>query len=488
MMSWHLSTTAANERMFPPAAPISPSHFHRASTSPPLGISSFDGTPRYLFSSPPPPSSPSLDMVTPMLLAGVAHEGSFVNLKPAFFQHWAPPEPPLSASSLENSEIRPVEPALPMLNLSQVAQSLRSRNYQRRRCDRIQAHLRAVQIRSARTARLVQTAQMVQPILAECIKSEDKQSFSNLFNAFLDAADASPIHVAVLGRSSVDADEGGYQPSALDLIPPASRESLLDLCSRISYDGDYIADCLAFLSHKELLAMLPDRSPSRSSESVFGSSSWHNPRASRHLGFAVDAHMDFLSCSNCPSPLHTLFNCARSISGSSVAEDSRVSGVWATVCARLIADQRPGSEKLVPAVFDILAHPSTWPGRMRLDEWLSRILDKGAFLTEQKSKQSFRTRVQGRSETSPEDQAAVETFFHESVGSLLDILGDTEGPSVIPLPVLRICRAISDKLDLHSGSRHAFPHFVITRWLFSSFIPDIISMPEVSQSLSIGRT
>nr|POE87583.1 hypothetical protein CFP56_30172 [Quercus suber] len=350
----------------------------------------------------------------------------------------------------------------PVLHLSQVVRLLRSRDHHRRRSLEIQDRLRALQVASAHTNRLLHIAQTVQHTLAECIKSEDKQSFSNLFNAFLDASDrasTSPCRE----REPSPAHHVGYRASVLDLTPASNRASLLDLCYRVRYDGNYIADCLASLTHKELLGILPDHTSSGSAESVLVSSSWHNFRKSRHLGFVVDGQMELLQSSECACPLHTLFHFGPSISANPTAEDSRISEVWATVCARLIADPKPGSEKVVPAVLDLVAFRPGWNGKSRLERWILQTLEKGAFLVEQPSKQSFRTRVLGRSEISVEDQSAIDSFYSDSVSSLLDMLGDNEGPSVIPHSVLKICHSISAKLDSNLARQRAFPQFVITR-------------------------
>nr|POE72885.1 hypothetical protein CFP56_30824 [Quercus suber] len=370
----------------------------------------------------------------------------------------------------------------PLSTLTELARLLRSRDQSRRRAVEIQDRLRSLQITTARTNRLLHTAQSVQHTLAECIKSEDKQSFSNLFNAFLDASDRISVD-SVFEMEPRPDHHLGYRASTFDLISASSRALLMDLCHRLRHDGNFIADCFLSLSHKELLAMLPDCTLSRTAESVFGSTSWHHPRTSRHLGFVVDRQMELLQSSEFASPLHAMLHFARSISTDPAAEDLRMLEVWATVCARLIVDQKAGSEKVVPAVLDAVVDPVRWAGRSRLEGWISQTLERGAFLAEKPSKQSFRTRVLGQTEISAEDQNTMEAFYSESVSSLLDMLGDNQGPSLIPQTVLKMCHAISAKLGSDSARQRAFPQFVITRWLSSSFLPELLVLPEVSNDV-----
>ncbi|KAL1589853.1 hypothetical protein WHR41_01533 [Cladosporium halotolerans] len=111
-------------------------------------------------------------------------------------------------------------------------------------------------------------------------------------------------------------------------------------------------------------------------------------------------------------------------------------------------------------------------------------LRRGQFLTEQPSKQSFRMRAQGQADLSAEETARTEAFYKDSVDELLTLLGDSEGPSVIPDGARELAHAIHDKLGDIFEHRKVLPRFLTTRWLFGSFLMDLLVLPESHGLLS----
>ncbi|KAK3684441.1 hypothetical protein LTR37_020281 [Vermiconidia calcicola] len=381
--------------------------------------------------------------------------------------------------------VAPLEPGrvashASVASMSELSLLSSSERYQRRKCLQAQDQLYHAHLVAARTARLLHTARSVQRTLAECIKAEDKHSFVNLFNAFHDTlADCSET-TKVRGETALEDVENcvSYPASFVDGLPASSRTAILDFLSNVRQDGDFVADRLAALSHKELVSLLPDKGISRSTDSVFGSSPRMSSRMSKHLGYVADIQTDCLSSFECGSPLETLLLSVRDVSCTPLHLDSVAIDLWATVCARLISEQKPGSERFVPAVIDVFSSCCPWPGKERLGVWISSILESGYFLLEQPSKQSFRLRVQGQAEITAEDESRAEAFYESAVHSLLSLLADPAGASVIPEGVLLFCQAICQKLERSPSHRQVFPNFVLTRWLFS-FLTDAITTPEI---------
>ncbi|TKA83580.1 hypothetical protein B0A55_00417 [Friedmanniomyces simplex] len=87
-------------------------------------------------------------------------------------------------------------------------------------------------------------------------------------------------------------------------------------------------------------------------------------------------------------------------------------------------------------------------------------------------------RIQVRPEIPALEDVQAEAFYVDAVNQLLELLSDTSGATVIPEPVLRMCRAIWTKLPQDSGHQRGLSRFLLTRWLFSSFIMDAIVLPE----------
>ena len=366
-------------------------------------------------------------------------------------------------------------------SLHDLTQLLRLERYQVRKCKQAQHQLYQVQTVATRTSRLVHTARSVQRTLAECIKSEDKHSFVSLFNALHDALDCSGTPESYdETRYTENALGVEYPNSFLDVLPSESRTVILDFLLKVRHDGNFIADRLATLTHRELVSLLPEKDQPRSAESIFGSSPRTSSRTSRHLGFLADGQTELLTSFEHANPLEALILSIRGVADPNLASDPTATDVWSTVCARLISEQKPGCERFVPAVINLWALASPWPGKERLSVWVSQVLQNGLFLLEQPSKQTFRLRTQGPSDNNSDEEARTGQYYGNSVNSLLSLLIDESGASVIPEGARKLCHAICRKLQSSSNHQQAFPNFVLTRWLFSSFLPDAIALPEAS--------
>ncbi|KAK4501749.1 hypothetical protein PRZ48_007558 [Zasmidium cellare] len=396
-----------------------------------------------------------------------------VNLPPAPTGKVPPPTMESPQPSTTNQRGLPDEDQRSVTPLSEISQLLRLQKYHKRRCHQAESHLHCLQIAAARTSRLVRLSRSVQYTLAECVRSEDKNSFVNLLHAFHDACDE-----ALKPTPDREFETTKSTTSFLGDLSPSSRTAVLDLFSKLRHDESFIANRLASLSPKELVALLPERTNTRATESIFGGGPRISSRTSKPLGFVVDAQVDQLSTYGYSSPLETLVFASRGLNRNDLQEDERSTDIWACVCARLVSEQKSGSERLIPAVLDIWSSSMPWPGKDRLEVWILQTLQNGAFLLEQPTKPTFRARIEGRSDVSPEEEQRTEVFYSNAVDSLLELLGDQSGPSILPPGALKMCRAIWSKLSSSPGHQHAFPQFVLVRWLFSSFVSNAVTLPE----------
>ncbi|PIA91400.1 hypothetical protein CB0940_09730 [Cercospora beticola] len=481
------SPPEGEEKDGPSSDLVSPRTSHHASRSSTPGTSHLDGSPRYLDFMPNPPSP------GPPSQPNMADEAA---------PPWEPNSPPTTSGQITTQQAtsqqalpstmhRPqlprdtvVRSTAPSTNgfedvacLSEITHLLRLQKYHKRRCLHAQEELHRLQIATAKAARLRLTAHSVQRTLAECIRAEDKSSFANLLHAFQHVCEdaAKTSHPPVPGANQSPVAAKPFE-SFLNDISSASRNVVLDLLAKLRYDGHFLAERISALTPKELNALLPERVVSRSSDSVFASST-RTSRNSRPLGFAVDAQVDVLNAYAYGSPLEALIFGPGLPLLDDQADRRRTTEVWATVCAKVITEQKPGSERLVPALLDIWSNFEPWLGKDRLETWMLQTLQRGAFVLEQPTKQTFRARVEGRPDVSAQDEARIEAFYAEATDSLLALFGDQHSPSVIPPGALSFCQAVSQKLR-DSPQQRGFPSFILTRWLFNSFIMDVINLPE----------
>ncbi|GAB7364234.1 hypothetical protein MBLNU230_g4782t1 [Neophaeotheca triangularis] len=370
--------------------------------------------------------------------------------------------------------------SLPCPSIAEVTRLLRIQEYQKRKCQQAQSQLRGLRFAVARNTRLLNSFCSVRGTFAECIRSEDKPSFANLHDAFQEACaatDSRPASIELDDPTDAKAPLN-YPPSFIDQLSGSSRDTLLDFLGQLRSDGTFIAERLLALSHKELLVLLPENQKGPAQESVFGSPGRGSSRLSKPLGYVVDGQLDQIGGSGFASSLESLICTVRCTGVPTHEEQTRELHVWATVAAKLIIEQKPGSEKFVPALLNMWSGFHAWQGKDGLGQWIAKTLQDGSFLLEQPNKQTFRMRAQGRPEGSAEDEARMEAFYTRAVNSLLDLLGDTSQVSIVPNGATALSKAILRSLSSSPGHQRAFPQFVMARWLLPAFFHEAITLPE----------
>lgn len=356
---------------------------------------------------------------------------------------------------------------------------VRTEQYMARKGLGLEECLLQAQIASAKSFRLLSIARSVQHTLAECIRSEDKQGFVTLFASFRNAIRQSLQSSRDLS-SPFEAraqDVSGYPESFVDALLAAQQATVLDLLSRLRSDDSFLAERLSSMNHESLLRILPKKTFPKYSESVFESSIRSGSRASQGLGYVVDGQTDQIASFEASSPLEALVWTTSDLK-SELCFDAKARSIWAVACARLVSDQKRGMERIIPAILDTWTSSTPWPGRRRLEDWIGNVLQDGTFILDQPSRQSFRVRVQGRHDQTAEEEAKVEAFFSKAVRTLLELLADSDGASVIPDGALDLSGDTHSRIQ-NPGQRDAFCDFVLTRWLCNSFIVDAVTLPEV---------
>jgi hypothetical protein len=372
------------------------------------------------------------------------------------------------------------EPPTVDLSVLNIRQLMRSQRYQRRKTHVAQENLTRLQTAAARTVRLACAARSAHRTFAECIRLEDKSNFANLLYAFHDASDACFFPADPAELDLQDMPLAGPGISFLDGLSSSSRGVVLDLLSKLRYDGAFIADRLSSLTQSEATALLSHRSNPRFTEtSIFGGMSKLSPRASSALGPLVDSQMELLASQSFGSPLEMLIYLPRSITKVDPGEDDLSTDIWAQVCARMITDRSPVCEKILSAVFDVFARMCPWPGKERLEVWILQTLQQGAFLLEAPPPRTFRARMEGEKDGGDEYDARKEAFYSTAAQSLLELLADPSGASVLPPGALQICRATSSNLQATPELQNDYSHAVLLKWLTSDFLMDAIVAPEV---------
>jgi len=155
-------------------------------------------------------------------------------------------------------------------------------------------------------------------------------------------------------------------------------------------------------------------------------------------------------------------------------EDRRRTDVWATACARLVKDNRQGTDPFLCSVLNVWVAMRDWSGRSNMEWYLMKILEDGAFLLDKPEDQAgTRIHVEPRS---AKDSIAADEFYDAAVLGLFAVVDDP-GTGGIPEGLVELGNAILRKLD--TKLHHAVRKFFISKWLFSVFLLNAIIHPEV---------
>lgn len=381
----------------------------------------------------------------------------------------------------------------PTTTLEELAHLVRLCTYQERKRAHSRLRLQRSLVSTALSARLARCGELAHRTLSDYFRLDEKKSFATLYNAMHDvknSCDATRRYALL----EPDLDNGrtnpkdGEDPSVLTTfmheIPQRSRESLLKFLNQIRTNPDYLASRISSLTATELSSLtgfhqglepfssvLPFHNRPKGHVSI-------NHRNSAHIPSAVERLLSFQRHDPLSALIHT---CFANSAGPDSGEDLRRTDVWATTCARLITEHKTGSEHFVCSVLNVWTAMRDWSGRSSMEWYLMKILEDGAFLLEKAEDQAgTRIHVEPRN---AKDSIAADEFYTAAVQGLFELLDDP-GAGGIPEGLIELGNAILRKLDpkLH----YATKRFLISKWLFSTFLLNVVLHPEVYSPISLS--
>lgn len=386
--------------------------------------------------------------------------------------------------------------------LEELAHLVRLSRYQERKRAITRKRLQRNLISAALSARLTRCGEIARRNLVDCFRTDDKTVFGPLYNAIHDVRkscdelrryallepELDPSQSPAMASSdSLDTFSGspgvntalGDVTPFLNEVPASAREIFLSFLTQIRTNPDYLAARLCSLSTAELNALtsfhhglepiesvLPYHG--RSTARTHGSAS-----ASRHAMQQTTAIERLLSFQR-HDPLSALIHtCFANSAGPDSAEDKRRTDIWATTLARLITDSKSNSEHIMMSVLNIWTAMRDWAGKSNMEWFLMKILEDGSFLLD-RAEDQHGTRF-NVSDWTAKDSIRAEEFYDKAVRELFEIVDDEDGIG-IPEGLLEMGNAILKRL----GSKYAEPtrNWMVYKWLFSSFLLNVIIHPE----------
>lgn len=259
-------------------------------------------------------------------------------------------------------------------------------------------------------------------------------------------------------------------------IPPKTRNEILAFISEIRNNPDFLASRLASLHQHELAQLLAFRPPLEpDSLSVMASSKRQpNKKLAAKVPSAIERLLSFHRHDPLSTLIHTVF---ANSSSSDNAEGQRRLDAWATTCARLFAEAKPGADRLTRSVLDVWAGMREWRVKQNFEVFLMEALQEGQFLLEKRENASQKMDTLARKPL----EYATEEFFDRCTRRLFKLLDEDPVSGGIPDGVIEIGAAILRKLGPEKRrQRHGLEQVIVNRWFFSTFLPHALTYPEVS--------
>ncbi|KAH7413865.1 hypothetical protein DE146DRAFT_10333 [Phaeosphaeria sp. MPI-PUGE-AT-0046c] len=380
-------------------------------------------------------------------------------------------------------------------SLAELAHLIRLQGYQEQRKAHSRVRLHRWLVSSALSARLVHCGELAYRTLVDDFRSDDKKGFASLYNALNDvrnSCDATRQYALLepdldfAKSKSMKSEKPLSSSTFLNEVPSKILDDLLDFISEIRTSPDFLAARISSLSQQELASLSSFRQAMEPIDSVMAMQGRGKnvgaQKPSQQGSNPVDRLLSFQRHDPLAALVYTIF---ANSSGPDSAEDLRRTDVWATTCAKLIKDIKPGSEKFIKTVLDVWAGMREWPGKANLELYLMQALQDGQFLLEKAEEQSARSPAQPVAR-STKDTIAADEYFDRVVKRLFEVVDDEPSAGGIPEGVLEIGNAILRKLDEEKNLRKASQNFFVSRWLFSTFLLNAIIHPE-THGIMIGH-
>lgn len=378
----------------------------------------------------------------------------------------------------------------PSTTLDELAHFARLSTYQTRKRNVTRVRLQRSLVSTAISARLSRCGELAHRTLAENFRADEKKNFTTLYNAIHDvrnSCDATRRYALLepdldAGKSTqLKGPDPGPLSTFIHKIPQRSRDVLLNFLTQIRTHPDFLASRISSLTSTELSALTVFHQGLDPIDSVLPFHTRSKGHVSNlHRGLAnIPSAVERLLSFQRHDPLSALIHtCFANSAGPDSVDDLRRTDVWATACARLITESKSGTDPFICSVLNVWTAMRDWSGRTNMEWYLMKILEDGAFLLERAEDQAgTRIHVEPRN---AKDSIAAEEFYDSAIEALFGIVDDP-GAGGIPEGLIELGNAILKKLDQkrHGPTRR----FLVSKWLFSVFLLNVIIHPEVRTPL-----
>ncbi|KAL8947432.1 MAG: hypothetical protein Q9222_006290, partial [Ikaeria aurantiellina] len=290
--------------------------------------------------------------------------------------------------------------------------------------------------------------------MADCYQTGDSEGFANLYHAWENLTEACAGHTLHQAPDKALQYQMGDQDLAqpvpwIEEVPEECQDCLLDFLTTLRNDPCFFADRLSSLPALEFVECFGRSTASQKPQSIFGThpsrrpGARHLPSSNRTESSSVNGIRHFYQ----DDPFFVLFHCLFDSSYHPNSGDHLLRGqIWSTACARVISEEKTGSDDFVMKTLDTFCNASPQGRRSGLEHFISRILQEGAFLLDSSPKEplDFKEPSEIRNANAA---IAASNFFDKALKDLLAMLLDGPGASILPEGVLDFVSSTLSKVS-----------------------------------------
>ena len=379
---------------------------------------------------------------------------------------------------------------IPAMNLDELAQLIQLERYHSGLTLSDQETLSRAMLSYGLNRRLIRSMALAYTSMVNSFEADNQARFARIFEVCQQLVESCGRYERSMptatrywtGEYTYTPHQGGPSYSWLHNLPSTQQRDILRFLTKIRTDPDFLSDRICHLSSADLLALI---SPCRSAtvvESVLHNQSHGKAQdfVKNHRPETESSSLDALKGFHRQDPMFALlYDIFDDSSKPGSSEYGRRIDIWSTTCARTTALGKRGSDEFLTATLNSFAGLQEWPLKSKLELFLTRILQEGAFLLDPPANEvmDFRQPLEIRKASAV---IAGSNFFDQAIKDVFVILTQGSARDSIPGAVLDFARAFLNKIQDPSIRLRA-KNFVAAKWYFSSFLPNILVHPEVSR-------
>jgi len=391
--------------------------------------------------------------------------------------------------ALENLNIPFDEPnrELPFAHMrvhfEEFASQLRLRRHHEHRKRILSGRKRYLQKAVALSARLHRVGSWVHVGLVQISTQGDTAAFARVHKHMQDLIDlclsqwSHEIQTLDVPISPKPADNESF----LSQLQPDSRAECLDLIQTLRANPRFLVEKFKAMSAAQISALSTFPRFSKLPDSVLSSLRQNRGRFSQRTRTErIESYSkeleEYASSFERSNPLsfllHNVYGASNDIG--SYEGQLRIS-TWSSICANLMMEASAAYDEIISHVLFAFASLYQWRIKDRLELFLMKILQEGAFLLDRPETSASTSQFEFVPTVDAFGTPQAQEFFNEAVKDLLQLLACSDG---IPPGALHLGHAIMAKLPSEEDQLRFRGDFIF-KWFMRDFLRDALDFPEV---------